>query len=137
MTSTRPILLKLTALVLLLLIQGPAMLMQEVAWVKMLVTYTQERGLKRGIIETFDGQHPCEMCMKAAKLRGQEESQDPADKQMLTQRPRLAWAEMVFSEALKLPAPTGYDISLPMLAHAALCSGIGAFAPDSPPPESA
>ena len=53
--------------------QGPAMLVQEVAWAKMLVTYTQERGLKRGVIETFDGKHPCDLCNKAAEMRQQEQ----------------------------------------------------------------
>lgn len=135
MTSARHILLKLIALLLMLLMQGPAMLVQEVAWAKMLVTYTQERGLKRGVIETFDGRHPCEMCKKAAELHSQEQPQDPADKQMPTQRPRLAWAEMISSDVLKLPGIAGNDISLPMFGYAALGSGIGPIAPESPPPE--
>ncbi|MFZ9937681.1 MAG: hypothetical protein ACO3JG_11600 [Luteolibacter sp.] len=137
MTSARPLLLKLIALLLMLLMQGPAMLVQEVAWAKMLVTYTQERGLKRGVIETFDGRHPCEMCKKAAELHRQEQPQDPADKQMPNPRPRLAWAEMISSDVLKLPGIAGHDISLPALAHAALGSGVGAVAPDSPPPKRA
>lgn len=135
MTTARSILLKLAALALILLMPGPAVLVQQAAWVNMLVTYTQERGLKRGIIETFDGQHPCEMCKKAAELRRQEQPQDPAEKQMPTQRPRLAWADMIASDTPKMPAIAGHDISVSVLASIARDSGIGADAPDSPPPE--
>jgi hypothetical protein len=130
-----PVLRKLLAIALVLLMQGPAMLVQEVAWVKMLVSYTQERGLKRGVIETFDGNHPCELCKKAAEIRQQEQAQDPADKQPPPQRQRLTWADMVSSDLLKMPRIAGRDISLPLIACIARDSGIGADAPASPPPE--
>lgn len=130
-----PILRKLIAILLCLLMQGPAMLVQEVAWVKMLVSYTQERGLKRGVIETFDGNHPCGLCKKAAELRQQEQPQKPAEKQLPAQRQRLAWAEMVAAELLKMPIIAGHDISVPIIACIARDSGKGADAPGSPPPE--
>jgi hypothetical protein len=136
-TIARSILLKLAALALILLMPGPAVLVQQAAWVNMLVSYTQERGLKRGVIETFDGNHPCGLCKKAEQLRQQEPPEDPSDKQMPTQRPRLAWAEMVPSSLLKMPVIAGHDISSAAIAYAALDSGIGAVAPDSPPPERA
>lgn len=130
-----PLLRKLLAIALCLLMQGPAMLVQEVAWVKMLVSYTQERGLKRGVMETFDGKHPCELCKKAAEIREQEQPQDPAEKQMPAQRQRLAWTEMVVNDLLKMPEIAGYGISVPSIACTARDSGIGADAPGSPPPE--
>jgi hypothetical protein len=126
---------KLLAVALCLLMQGPAMLVQEVAWVNMLVSYTQERGLKRGVIETFDGNHPCELCKKAAELRQQEQPDDPAEKQLPAQRQRLAWAEMVASELLKMPVIRGHDISVSMIATTVVDAGKGSDAPDSPPPE--
>ena len=125
----------LTAIALVLLMQGPAMLVQEVAWVGMLVSYTQERGLKRGVIETFDGNHPCELCKKADAIRQQDQPQEPAEKQMPAQSQRLAWGEMISSDLLKMPVITGYDISTRVIACAARDSGIGADAPASPPPE--
>jgi hypothetical protein len=126
---------RLSALALILLMQGPAMLVQEVAWVKMLVSYSQERGLKRGVIETFDGNHPCDLCKKADEIRQQEQAPEPADKQMPTQRQRLAWAEMISSDLVKVPMIPGYDISVPITACIARDSGKGADAPGSPPPE--
>lgn len=123
---------------MILLMQGPAMLVQEVAWVKMLVSYTQERGLKRGVIETFDGKHPCSLCEKAAEIREQEQPQDPADQRMPEQRLRIAWVEMIPSAGpLVMPVATGREISVPLVAYAAGNSGKGADAPDSPPPKGA
>lgn len=131
-------LLRPLAIAMILLMQGPAMLVQEVAWMKMLVSYTQERGLKRGVIETFDGKHPCSLCEKAAEIREQEEPKDPADKRTPEQRPRIAWVEMIPAAGLLfMPASVGREIPVPLLTYAADDSGIGADAPDSPPPERA
>jgi hypothetical protein len=129
------ILRKLLAIALVLLMQGPAMMVQEVAWVKMLVSYTQERGLKRGVIETFDGNHPCDLCKKAAEIRQQEQPDDPAEKQIPTQRLRFAWAEMIASEMLKMPVIHGHDICVSIIACTAGDQGKSVDAPDSPPPE--
>lgn len=123
------------ALALVLLMQGPAMLMQEVAWVKMLVTYTQERGLGRGLVETFDGRHPCELCEKADEIRKQQHSQEPGEAPPSAQRFRLAWAEMLPGEPLKMPAIIGSDVPPSVLPFTGRDSGRGTEAPDSPPPE--
>jgi hypothetical protein len=126
---------QLSAIALILLMQGPAMLVQEVAWAKMLVSYTQERGLKRGVIETFDGNHPCELCAKASQLREEENRKDPAEKPGESQRFRLAWAEMIPSEWLKLPVFSGREIPAPSPMRAVQGQGRGADSPESPPPE--
>lgn len=131
-------LLRPLAIAMILLMQGPAMLVQEVAWLKMLVSYTQERGLKRGVIETFDGQHPCHLCEKAAEIRQREEPKDPAGKRTPEQRPRIAWVEMIPAAGLLfMPASVGREISVPLITYTADDSGKGADAPDSPPPERA
>jgi hypothetical protein len=131
-----PHLRRLLATALILLMQGPAMLVQEVAWVKMLVSYTQERGLKRGVIETFDGNHPCALCHKAEKLRQQEKPSDPDGKQLPeSQRVRLAWAEMIAGERIHLANPPGRDVVHGAPVCASRDSGIGADAPVPPPPK--
>lgn len=94
---------RLLALLLLLLMQGPAMLVQEVAWAQMLVSYTQERGLKRGVVETFDGNHPCELCAKASELREDERRDDPLERPSNRNRFQFSWAEMVPLAFLRIP----------------------------------
>jgi hypothetical protein len=126
---------QITALLLVLLMQGPAMLVQEVAWVNMLVTYTQERGLKRGVIETFDGEHPCEMCKTAEKLRQQsEDSEEPAAPQKT--RPNLAWAPMMIPAGkFQTPVPKCRDIPMVVAGWQQPWTGRGVDGPEPPPPK--
>lgn len=135
MRGFKSTILRLAAVALILLMQGPAMLVQEVAWAKMLVSYTQERGLKRGVIETFDGRHPCKLCKRADEIRQQEPDREPAEKQSPGQRQRFAWADMVTGEMLRISDISGHDISLRVSACIARDTGKGADMPEPPPPE--
>ena len=125
---------RIAVLCLIFMMQGPAMMMQEVAWVKMLVTYTQDRGLQRGVIETFDGKHPCELCAKAAEIREKENRREPAD-QPLASMKRLSWAEMVPAAVIVLRHAAGREISYQTPVWFAGGPGKEADAPASPPPE--
>lgn len=128
---------KLLAIALVLLMQGPAMLLQEVAWVKMLATYTQNQGLARGLVQTFDGNHPCGLCVKAAEIRKDQGSNDPAERQNENRRFQFAWAEMVSAKLMVLPDIEGRDVILTRSPWIGTNSGRGADAPVSPPPEQA
>jgi hypothetical protein len=127
---------KLLAISLVLLMQGPAMLVQEVAWVNMLVTYTQERGLKRGVIETFDGDHPCEMCKTAENLHRQN-GDDPAEPSAPREmRPNLAWGPMMIPAGkFKSPMPKCRDILVLDAAWQQTLTGRGVDGPEPPPPK--
>ena len=50
--------------------------LQAVAWMKMLVEYSQAEGIRTGFTKTFDGEHPCEMCKSISKGR-ESEKQGP------------------------------------------------------------
>jgi hypothetical protein len=129
-----PWLLRLAAICLILMMQGPAVVVQEIAWMKMLVTYTQQRGLKRGVIETFDGKHPCKLCCKAAEIRKNETPQNPADKPIASMK-RLAWAEMVSPKILVMPGTPSRETDIRIPSWLADHPGRKRDAPDSPPPE--
>jgi hypothetical protein len=135
MPPSGPWLRQFAVICLILLMQGPAMLVQEVAWAKMLVTYTQERGWKRGLIETFDGKHPCKLCAKAAQIRKSPEKQDPAERLPGTAPIRLSWTEMVPAALISLPRAKVREISIPVDRYVAGPPGRGADSPESPPPE--
>jgi hypothetical protein len=47
--------------------------MQMMAWAEMLHDYTQEKGLIVGVLETFDGEHPCAKCCKIAAVEKDEQ----------------------------------------------------------------
>jgi hypothetical protein len=48
---------------------------QSVAWVGMVITYSQGAPLKEALVKTFDGKHPCLLCKQIAQERkGQPKS---------------------------------------------------------------
>ena len=125
MPQPGPWLRQFVVICLILLMQGPAMLVQEVGWVRMLVTYTQERGLKRGVIETFDGKHPCKLCAKAAQIRKSREKQEPSERLPGTALIRLSWAEMVPAVMMNLPRAKVREFSAPPYVDLAEPLGTG------------
>jgi hypothetical protein len=55
------------------------MVLQSVAWVGMMVSYTQSTGSLATAAEmTFDGEHPCSLCRVIEKGKQSEQPADPA-----------------------------------------------------------
>jgi hypothetical protein len=50
------------ALVLIFCIGAQWPILQSVAWMRMLVSYSKAGGLETAITKTFDGKHPCKLC---------------------------------------------------------------------------
>jgi len=52
---------------------GHWMLLQSVAWTRMIVEYSRRATLETALEETFDGRHPCSMCrlIEAARQASQ------------------------------------------------------------------
>lgn len=71
----------LLGLSLAVLLGGHWLLLQSVAWVGMIVTYSQTSTLSEAISMTFDGEHPCRMCLvvKEGKKAEKKEMQLKAD----------------------------------------------------------
>jgi hypothetical protein len=49
---------------------------QVTAWVGMLVKYSEAEGVGVGISKTFDGKHPCDLCVSIAKNTQTEKKQN-------------------------------------------------------------
>jgi len=61
-------------------------LLQSIAWVGMLVNYSQSSPIKEALRKTFDGQHPCQICHIVASGKKSErkgQTQAPAKKMEL------------------------------------------------------
>ena len=56
---------------------GPNNAMQVLAWSKMFFDYSEGRSLAEAAEMTFDGQHPCSMCLALEESR-EKEKEDPA-----------------------------------------------------------
>jgi hypothetical protein len=51
---------------------------QSLAWIGMVVSYSQDATLKEALVKTFDGQHPCVLCKEIAKgKRSEKKSEFP------------------------------------------------------------
>ena len=65
------------ALALLQILGGHWALLQTSAWVGMIVQYSQRAGLKAGLAQTFDGEHPCSVCKVIQDGKKQEQKKTP------------------------------------------------------------
>jgi len=50
--------------------------LQSVAWVGMIVSYSQEAPLSEAVVKTFDGQHPCKLCKQIARGKQSEKKSE-------------------------------------------------------------
>jgi hypothetical protein len=63
------------ALALLQILGGHLALLQVTAWAGMLVKYSEAEGVEAGISKTFDGKHPCDLCLSIAKTKQAEKKE--------------------------------------------------------------
>jgi hypothetical protein len=65
----------LGAMAVFQLMGGHWAILQATAWVGMLVKYSESEGVEAGISKTFDGKHPCVLCLSIAKNKQAEKKQ--------------------------------------------------------------
>jgi hypothetical protein len=63
------------ALLLCVSVGAPWIALQSVAWATMLVEYSQESTLAKAMVQTFDGNHPCDLC-KHVRVKQSEKKPD-------------------------------------------------------------
>ncbi len=51
-------------------------LFQSVAWVGMVITYSQDAPLTEALVKTFDGKHPCSLCNHIAQAQKSQKKSD-------------------------------------------------------------
>ncbi len=65
---------------LLASIAAPSAFLQTAAWVTMAVNYSVKEGsVVEGLSKTFDGEHPCKLCLAAANEAARSGDSDPAE----------------------------------------------------------
>src|SRR3954467_3820383 len=52
------------------------LLLQSVAWIGMVVSYSQTDSIGIALVKTFDGQHPCKLCKVVQAGKSSERKQD-------------------------------------------------------------
>lgn len=115
---------------------GPWAVLQTVAWGEMLRDYCQRSGsLAVAIEQTFDGEHPCDLCRQIAVAKGQRSKESQ-------QTPVSIWAKTAGKAQAVPTAPTfrpeGREKPLPQEPTAWIGRQISrADAPPTPPPRRA
>ena len=67
----------LVVLALAISLGGHWAMLQSVAWMGMLISYSQEAPITEAITKTFDGKNPCGLCKEIQQRRGEESKQQP------------------------------------------------------------
>jgi hypothetical protein len=57
------------------LLGGHWAVLQTAAWVGMVIDYSKSDGVEAGITKTFDGKHPCQLCLSITKNKQKEGKQ--------------------------------------------------------------
>ena len=100
------------------------LVLQSVAWVGMVVSYSQEASVTEAFSKTFDGEHPCRLCEFVKEGRNAEGKQQKAQK--------LEVKKDFFCQIERLALFPPRDFSL---ARAFSCAALSRpFLPASPPP---
>jgi hypothetical protein len=50
---------------------------QTTAWIGMVIQYSRQNGIAAGLTQTFDGAHPCSMCLAIKDAKKQEQNKTP------------------------------------------------------------
>ena len=100
--------------------------LQSVAWVGMVVTYSQDAPLGEALIRTFDGKHPCPLCREIAKGKQSEKKSEA----MLSLK-KLEGLNLVLAIVISPPA------SFPSIEAQEVFAEALAHAPPTPPPRTA
>jgi len=61
---------------LICVIGGHWAVLQSVAWVGMFVKFSQSNPFKPALVKTFDGKHPCKLCLLIATGKKSEKKQE-------------------------------------------------------------
>jgi hypothetical protein len=98
--------------------------LQSVAWLGMTVSFSRTGSLTEALLKTFDGKHPCELCIFVRASKAAEKKHD-------TCQPVKESDYAIFSHRLTLlpPLPEPATWSTPPL------SGELRESPPTPPPE--
>ena len=106
--------------------------MQAFAWGKMIVDYSAEKGLVAGVKDTFDGQHPCELCGTIAKAK-KDTSKNP-DVPLSSEYQKLELKQLFPTELLTAKTPRSDEFTLPHHLEPVAFSPRFRQSPDTPPP---
>jgi hypothetical protein len=101
-------------------------LLQSVAWVNMIATFSKEIGLERAVAKTLSGKYPCKLCKFVKEAEKADKKKSASDSLKKFDLFAVASATL-FIESEPSSRPQTLD----------LLAALRAYAPLSPPPDMA
>ncbi len=95
-----------TALMLALTLGLHWTVLQSVAWMSMLVSYSTESSFGEAVVKTFDGKHPCQLCVAV-----DEGKQSEREQQLVKSLDKTDWLIVRTLVVLVRPASTPTPIA--------------------------
>jgi hypothetical protein len=123
----------LLLLISLRLLGGDSGVLQVVAWTGMLVSRAPEQGIAAAVESTFDGEHPCPLCVAIKKSESKEPDETPLTENILA---KLKLKDVTGFSNTIVPSPLGLEtagLSKPV-GWSADFTGVKPHAPPVPPP---
>jgi len=116
-------------LAVLLASGGQWMVLQSVAWARMLGAYSRDRTLVEALSKTFDGKHPCRMCHQIREGQDRERREPSLVNTDRAPGDCLAIVVVAFNPPLPLVDPLSSETPTPQSEFP--------LAPPAPPPRAA
>jgi hypothetical protein len=80
-------------------------ILQSIAWVNMIVSYSQADGFETAVVKTFSGKHPCKIChvVKAGQEAEQQQAKEISLKKidLISEIPGME----LFAPVISIPQP--------------------------------
>ena len=111
--------------------------LQGIAWTQMLVTYSAEDGWIEGARRTFDGEHPCDLCVAIADAKQQDNRHDNPGPRHRGLESGLELKPCPLSSPLVIKSPSDHDPLIAGRSRPPSSTPLLPSAPDSPPPRHA
>ena len=107
--------------------------MQCVAWAGMLAKYAQADGVAEAVVKTFDGAHPCALCLAIEESKEHGKNAPVPERAPGGELSKLCKDMPLFVSA-EIPALRAVDAADAMVMDPLALSGRLAHAPPVPPP---
>lgn len=104
-------------------------LLQSIAWARMLADYSRTGSWTEALEKTFDGEHPCPLCLQIKASRQQEERERQETPGSIGER-----FSPLFCEGSPTLVPSAPVYSRAAVPFVPLCHSYPAQTPPKPPP---
>jgi hypothetical protein len=113
---------------------GPHALVQSYAWISMIIQYSKDDGLAKGVKDTFSGERPCHLCKKIDSVK-KDESKQPLSKEVDLSVLSKLRTECLAQEIIRLKPPRHVEHKQQSSPDRNAWMSSWHEAPVSPPPE--